>query len=276
MDGIMKRAFSTVACMKASWKEIADQACRAGMEALEIRLYDDDSILGLQEEELPGFLEYLSEKELVISDLGTSVTFFDYEPDKLKRAKRAVRLAAQVRAKGIRVFLTPFVKRHSDSVSYCYDGIAAALKELCAYSQQYDVEIWVETHNEFSTGKSLNRLLQDVDADNLKVIWDIMHPIEKGESPEETLRFLNSWIAHVHIKDGRKSEDSDRIDYLYTELGGGELPVREIVQMLKAEGYCGYLSLEWETAWRSELQGIYSSLEELLVQFNLFMDRVES
>lgn len=271
----MKRAFSTVACMDSTWKETVDAAVRADMQAIEIRLCEDGSIWGLEKEALDEFLLYLQSWGIEISDLGTSVALFDYEPVKIEHAKAAVRLAGKVNAKGIRVFLTPFEKRFSVSAKYCYEGIVRALKELSQYGIEYGVEIWVETHNEFSTGEALAGLLRDVDCGNLKVIWDVMHPLERGEKPEETLRYLGDRIVHVHLKDGRRASDADMIDFVYTKLGAGEVPVRRILALLKKAGYDGYLSLEWENAWRTELQGCYKTIDDLLQDFNEYLNALE-
>lgn len=99
-------------------------------------------------------------------------------------------------------------------------------------------------------------------------IWDIIHPIEQGEAPETTWELLQGKIAHVHLKDGVKNADPDWIDYTYTRLGEGELPIKEIVALLQAKGYTGYLSLEWEKQWRPEIRDEYESLDELLHDYN--------
>ena len=275
MRHMMKRAFSTVACMDADWKTVVTAAAKANIEALEIRLTDDGRVFGLIDEELEEFLREIKRLGIVIADLGTSVALFDYEPEKIEKAKAAVETAVRVGARGIRVFLTPFEKRFSVVVSYNYDGIVKALKELSDYAKKRSVEIWIETHNEFSTGASLAPLLADVGYENLKVIWDIIHPLERGEMPEETIRTLQENIVHVHIKDGKKTADEDMIDYEYTLLGKGEVPVKEMLEQLKKADYRGYVSLEWENQWRPELKGLYSSLDDLLKDFNEYMDCME-
>lgn len=271
----MKRAFSTVACMDSSWQDILQSARRAGMDAVEIRMDEDGCVCGMNKEELPILVKQFSEQGIAICDLGTSVTFQDYEPEKIARACVCAELAAIAGAKGIRVFLGNFVKRFSDSAPYSYGGIVRSLKELCAALKETGVEVWIETHNEFSTGEVLSRLCREVACDNLKVIWDIIHPIEKGESYQETWRYLEDRIAHVHLKDGAKKADEDFIDYRYTRLGAGELPVKEVIALLGTDGYSGYVSLEWERQWRSEIRGIYEELDELLQDYNDFLEEAK-
>lgn len=176
----MKRAYSTVACMKCSYEEIVDYAVQAGIPAVEIRLDENDRICGLPKEEVGKLVDCLHENHVKISDLGTGVTLLGYDTEKISRAKECARLAALTEAKGIRLFLGNFINSFSEQSSYDYDGIVKALQEICDDIKDTGVEIWVETHNEFSTGRVLRKLIDDVSRDNFKIIWDIIHPIEMG------------------------------------------------------------------------------------------------
>lgn len=270
----MKLGFSTVACMDSSYKEVAECAALAGIHNIEIRLDKNNKIFGLSEKELPEFMEYFKRKKLIISDLGTSVVLLDYEPEKVKKAKECIKLAAIVGTKGIRIFLAKFLKRFSDEDFFCYEGIVKALQELCEYARKYNIEIWIETHNAFSKGSVLKRLLDDVAYENLKIIWDIIHPLEQGELPEETVGYVGKYIAHVHIKDGVKREDKDLISYEYTKLGQGELPIAECVRLLTEIGYAGCFSLEWEREWRAEIRNIYDNTADVLQDFCIYMKNI--
>ena len=107
-------------------------------------------------------------------------------------------------------------------------------------------------------------------------IWDLIHPLEYGEPPEKTLKQLGSSIAHVHVKDGKRSEDPDRIDWIYTKLGEGELPLKRMIGLLEESGYRGYYSLEWENAWRPEIRNAYRSMPELLSDWNEFLTTLQN
>lgn len=267
----MKKCFSTVCCQDLNYKEIADIAAEAGINALEVRLHQGNRLFDLADEDVERAVSYLDEKNIKIVSLGTGVGLVDYDTEVIETAKKCVLLASCVGAKGIRVFLGTGIKRFSEVTEYSYDGIVKALVEICAFANCHDVEIRIETHNEFSTGKVLKTLISDVGYDNLKVIWDIIHPIEFGESPAETMEYIGNRIVHVHIKDGLKKEDPDEIFYRYTKLGEGVLPIFEIVDLLEKNGYDGYYSLEWENAWKDEIKDTFSSLGEILEHFNNFI-----
>ena len=268
----MKRSFSTISCQDLGYKEVADYAKEAGLQAIEVRLHSGNKFFDLPVEEIPEALAYFEEKQIIITNLGASIVITDYKPTTIDAAKKCVDLASMTKAKGIRVFLGPFIKRFSEVSNHNYEGIVESLKEICLYAKECKVEIWVETHNAFSTGAVLQKLIEDVNYDNLKIIWDIIHPYEFGESPEETLKYLCDKIAHVHIKDGVKKEDPDQLIFRYTKLGEGELPIAEIVSLLEKAGYNGFYSLEWENAWKEEIRTTFGSLPEILAHFNSFMD----
>lgn len=275
----MKKAFSTVACQDLGYKEAADCAKEAGLQAMEVRLHRGNKFFDLSVEDVMKAMTYFEEKKIVITNLGTSVAVRDYNPTTIKVAKECVDLAVMTKATGIRVFLGSFIERFSEVSAHNYEGIVESLKEICLYAKERKVEIWVETHNAFSTGEVLQKLIEDVGYDNLKIIWDIIHPYEFGENPQETLQYIGDRIVHVHIKDGVKQEDPDQIIYKYTKLGEGDLPITEIVSLLEKAGYNGFYSLEWENAWKPEIKDVFCSLSEILAHFNSFMDtksRMES
>jgi len=272
----MKTAFSTVACMGVSWQTVLSGAVRAGMDAVEIRMDDDGRIFGLPDTELDTVAQAFCKAGVQISDIGSGIRFADYDAAVVKRARQCVDQAAQLGARGVRVFPGSFVRRFSDPTPHNVAAMARFLREAADYAADKGVEIWIETHNEFSTGAAMRPLLLQAGRGSVKVIWDLIHPIEQGEMPEQTLTYLGDSIAHIHVKDGRKTQDPDQIDFLYTRLGEGELPLRDTLRMLGKSGYTGYYSLKWENAWRPEIRGLYSSLDALLADWNTFLQSVEN
>ena len=263
----MKIAFSTVACMELPWREALRLAAAHGMDALEIRMDENDRLFGLEEGDLSEMITAFREKRVAVSDIGSGVCVSGMDEKLLERAEKNVCTASAAGAKGMRVFLGHFVKHFSEQTACDDEGIILFLKRLCGFAAEKNVEIWLETHNEYSTGTALKSLLDRVGKDNLNVIWDVIHPIEAGEDPSDTLKALGSRIAHVHLKDGVRPRERGIIDYTYTAIGKGELPLRRIIDMLENAGYSGYYSLEWEKAWRPEILGLYPHPDALLKDF---------
>lgn len=269
----MKRTFSSLACMEASFPELLDYAKGAGYDALEIRLDKQDNICGTSKDALPLIL--MQEKGVKILDLGTGVGLQDYTPEKIERAKSNADLAAFVGAKAIRLFVGGGIKTIHDVSNHNLEGIVRAVKEISDYAKTVGVEVWLETHSYFSTGETMKQILDGVQDENVKVIWDVIHSVEFGETPEKTMEYIGDSIAHVHIKDGKKSPDPERIAWDLTAHGSGTLPIVQVLQLLKDAGYEGYLSLEWESAWHPELNAHYPDIPTLLAAYNRYLDEAQ-
>lgn len=272
-----KRAFSTVACMKADVDNIIKACNKYGMDGIEIRLDEENLVFGKKSrEELEDLVDKFAANGITVTNLGSNICIKKYDEAHIQALEKALECAGILKAKGIRVFLGNFAaKVNRELPKPDYVGIVRQLQEMCRVAACYKLEIWVETHNEFAKGEVLKELIRDVDCNNLKIIWDIIHPIEDGEGIEETWKYIGERIAHVHIKDGFDRQDPVWHDYQYTCLGEGSLPIQGILMLLGKVGYQGYLSFEWEAAWRKELSEYDNSLDWILKQFTEYMDYCE-
>lgn len=269
----MKKAFSTVACMQASADQILEACKKYGMDGVEIRLGSDNSVIGLKGKEAMQEIRLKFDRAgVAVTDLGSGICITTYDESILPKAQEVLEYASILGAKGIRVFLGHFAAKVNPDLPVCdYPGIVKQLKELCALADEQNVEIWIETHNEFATGRVLKQLTQDVAWDNLKVIWDLIHPYEDGEGLEETWQYMGDRVAHVHIKDGFDRQDESWHDYQYSLLGEGALPIGGLLDLLQNAGYDGYVSLEWESQWRQELKEYDNSLDWVLAQYTDYL-----
>ncbi len=270
----MKRAFSTVAFPNMDYEEIVNSAAKNHV-AVEIRLDPQNNLFGRPRSDIPMITEAFKNAGVSISDIGTSVTIKGYNEEQVKKYCDCLDVAKAIGAKGARVFLANFFNKFTANLSYDYDGIVKALKEASDYGEKIGVEIWVETHNEFAKGEVLAKLWEDVGSNNLKFIWDFMHPLEQFETAEDTMKYIGDKVAHVHIKDGRKLPDINESNYYYTKLGEGDVPVAEMIALLENAGYDGYYSLEWEAAWKPQLKNLYLTPDELLKAYNDYFDSIE-
>ncbi|CAN7513347.1 sugar phosphate isomerase/epimerase [Paenibacillus sp. LjRoot153] len=251
-------AFSTLPCDGWSLEEMIQIAKKCGFSAMELREGTNWGIsaeMNIQQRHTT--VQKLEEVGLTISNIGSSICFTGHEGDQeqLYQFQKVASLASDLKASGVRVFLGYFRNRRDHSVpAINYPQIVKSVQEACDYAGACNVQVWVETHNEFATGKSLKKLLEDVDRSNCAVIYDIIHPLEEDESPQDTIALLGSRIAHVHMKDGMPFEDPMELNWKYTKVGEGRIPISEILRLLDQSGYMGFYSLEWETKWRKELQ----------------------
>ena len=251
-----KLSFSTLPCMDYNADGLFALCEKYGFSGAEVRVKDDGS--------------FVCGGKLFVTDVGSSICIKKYDENMLQNAIKLANAVSENGIKAMRVFLGNFCQRYdAPHTEIVYDEIVLMLQKLADSAK---CEIWIETHNEFATGKVLKKLLSDIDRENVKIIWDIIHPIEDGESPEETIAYLGDKIAHVHIKDGKKREDPIWHDFEYTPIGEGELPIKRIVGLLEDSGYNGFFSLEWESLWRKELKDLNWSVDEILQKYIDFMN----
>ncbi len=253
----IKLCFSTLPCMTADAKKLKSLCEEFGIDGVEVRQAEDGT--------------FCYDESLNVVDIGTGICFLGYNKKEIDRAKHILKEISVTKIKAIRIFLGNFaVMKTYAKKEIDYDGIVNAVKELADSTEK---EIWIETHNEFSTGRVLKKLLCDIDRKNVKVIWDIIHPIEDFEKPAQTWKYIGDKIAHVHLKDGKRDADPLKHDYQYTPLGEGELPIKEILKILRDNEYNGYVSLEWENVWRKELQCFDNKIENILRKFVDFIGK---
>jgi sugar phosphate isomerase/epimerase len=273
---MLKLSYSTLSCDGWDADRIIGCCKKTGIYAIEIREGQEGLAKDLLE---PAKRESIRSKlkasGITVVGMGSSVCVTGYSKEKLDEMEQSYKMAKALDARGVRFFIGNFIKMWNDpKVPLDYDGIVQWVRDACELGRDYGVSPWLESHNEYSTGKAIRKLVEDVKKENLGVIWDILHPVEEGESPEETLRLLGRQCVHVHIKDGRKFPDILAHDWEYTRLGSGSLPIKDIVRMIKNSGYDGFYSMEWELKWRKELRVPGNEIEPVLQEFASFMNNI--
>jgi sugar phosphate isomerase/epimerase len=274
---MQRLAFSTIPCEGWTMEEIVGVAKELGFQGLELREGEAWSIhTGLAPHERLQAHQAVKTAGLTITNIGSSVCFTgrDDDEEQFRHFKEVVELARDLGAQGVRVFLGYFTTRRDQAVpDIPYENLVSRLQQACDYSADYGVQVWIETHNEYATGRSLRKLLDHVSRRNCKVIYDVIHPLEEGEKPADTIALLGAQCVHVHIKDGIPEDDPMMTNWKYTKVGEGRIPLSSIIRLLEQAGYAGYYSLEWETKWRSELQVPGMEPEVIFPSYTAYMNR---
>lgn len=277
---MLKISFSTLPCEGWSIEKLIDNCQKYGYTGIELREGQGYSVsISTPTEERLRMNQLFQEAGITVTDIASSVCIKGTSVQEIQKCFDELRanicLASSLSAKGVRIFLGNFYAREiSSKQDFNYEKIVEFIKNACVFAATHNIEIWIETHNEFSTGKILKKLLEDVGAKNCKVIWDILHSVEDGETPEETLNLLGDKCVHVHIKDAAPFEDLALHDWRYTLLGQGNVPVKDIVGMLLKKQYKGYFSLEWESKWRDELKTPEAAAELVLPVYVDYMKNI--
>jgi sugar phosphate isomerase/epimerase len=244
-------AFSTLACPEWSLERVVEAARQYGYSGVELRLIDGATIEpGLGDEERRRVRLLLASAGLPIVALDSSIRLAGADPDRAAADLRwFLHLAAEWEAPLVRVFGgEPPAGQPREAV---LDAMARPLAAAAADAERLGVRIGVETHDAFSSAAAVAALLARVESRAVGALWDIVHTTRVGETPEAVATVLDGRIVHVHIKDGRGPTGADAWDLVL--LGEGNVPVAGVLRALRAQGYTGWLTVEWEKRWHPEL-----------------------
>ena len=260
----MKRAFSTLCCINYNAEEIIELAQKNNL-LVELRV-DDNNV-----ENFFGKKEAFKNAKVEITDIAASIFVISEEIS--EKAYRYIDLAQDLNVKGVRIFAGKCPQKFQEELLSDIPAIIKGIKKLCEYAKNKNVEIWLETHSELSTGKLCKKVIDGVNTDNLKIIWDVLHSIEYREAIPDTITYLGNKIVHVHLKDAVPCEDMNICEYVHTDLGKGIMPFEEVISALKAMNFDGALSLEWESPWRPEIRDLYPDPSVLLEKYNTILNK---
>ena len=253
----MRIGVTTLGCPTWTLEEILTRLPAYGYEGVELRGLGPD----LDLTQSPAFAtlaaadktrQAFQDAGLMICGLDTSCSFTDPDPAvrtrNVDQGKAALDLARTLNAPFIRVFggsLAEGLSR-ADAVG----SLAESLAALGDYAAQAggDVQVLLETHDGFSTGAQAAEALRQVEHPQVGALWDLHHPFRQGETPQETFAALRPYVRGTHVKDSMPGGT-------YCLLGEGNIPILEMLRLLKADGYEGWINLEWEKRWIPELAG---------------------
>jgi|SRR5215469_2530318 len=246
----MKISFSTLACPDWTLTQVIDIASAAAYDGIELRfLENEDSLWKLPAFKGAGLRQsqrQIADRGLTVSCVDTSCRFDSPEPDERERwiveGERMAEVAAGLGAPAIRVFgdrVQPGVDRPATR-SWIRECLAALEKRIAAAGLQ----VWLETHGDFSTACEVEAILSHSPA--IGIVWDPASAfLEHGERPFENGMALRNFIRHVHVKDLRRHWEG----WVPVLTGEGEFPIAEIRAVLDQLDYSGFLSFEWEKKW---------------------------
>lgn len=250
----MKLAFTTLACPGWTLEQALDAARRSGYEGIEMRLLDGELLTpDLADDQRARVLSACRAAGVAICCVDTSVRIA--QPDADARAAQVrdglafLELAAAWGAPCIRVFGGPPANVAEDDA---FAGAVECLRPLAARGAELGVAVALETHDAFSAGASVARVLDQVPGPGAGVLWDILHPNRVGEPVQRTLELVGERLLHVHIKDGHRPPDGGP-NWPLALLGDGDVPTLDILRAMRGAGYDGWLSVEWEKKWHPQI-----------------------
>jgi sugar phosphate isomerase/epimerase len=241
----MRLAFSTLGCPNWTLEQVVDGAAEYGYDGIELRLLDGEPVgPSMGDEARRRVRSALRGSGLELCCLDTSFGIADPE-EALNDAIRSIDLAADVGAPMIRLFGGA---PEGEPVDTTIRRTTERLAILAERGREAGVTIALETHDSFASGASTARILAGAAVD-VRVVWDTLNTFVTGEAPEVSLRHVADRLVHVHVKDGGHDDEPERNEL----FGEGVVPLDSIVAMLTANGYDGWLSVEWEKYWQPSI-----------------------
>ena len=251
----MKISFSTIACPDFSWGDIYSMAKDLGFDGIEIRgIGDEISVVKSQpfsSPKLAATMKKLADLRLEIPCLDTGCCLKETEKreEVLEEITDYIKLADSIGTPYVRLLADMDAEPVADVDD---EYVLGVLKEAAAVAAQYEnVTLLVETNGVYCDTMRLKRLLDKAGSEKVAALWDAHHPYRyMGESPEETIRNIGSYIKHVHVKDSIMKNGKPQ----YKLMGEGDMPLHNIFAALAEISYSGYVSLEWVKRWDRNLQ----------------------
>ena len=249
-------SFTTLGCPGWTLQKIIENAAKMGFDGVDFRgLLNALDITTCTEftNDLPATKRRLSDHGISVSGIATSARFAVVNADELEHnfdeARRNMALAAELRAPVLRVYGGRVPEGHT--VETILPVLVENLHKIGEEAEDYGVTLALETHDDWTDSLVFARLMREVSHPRVRVLWDLHHPYRtNGESAQTTYRNLSPYTVSSHVKDSVPTADGG---HQYVLLGEGDVPLKEMLDLLVAGGYEGYAILEWEKRWTPSL-----------------------
>ena len=263
-----KWTFSTLGCPNLDLGEICHLANAFDLRYVELRAaegaIDLPALFSKRFGQPASLARFLDDHGIGICCLDTSLSLIGNDGDSRRAFLKFLPWAEAIETKWLRVFDGGTVQDGLDHAALTQAADTMAWWRREKEQNGWQAEVAVEVHSGVVHHRSIQRLTRSIP--NLRIIWDTHHTWAKaGDSIETSWRHLGEAVCNVHIKDSI-SQPSARHPYTYVNLGEGEFPLEETLQLLQKEGYQGFVSIEWEKMWHPYL----TDLREALKQAKIF------
>ena len=247
----LRIAFSTLAFTDSTLEQAVSLGSSLGYAGVELRVIDGklfDSSLSAAER--ARVKQAVTAARLPIVSVGSSVVLTKEEPG--PELHRMLEVTNDWESPFMRVYGGPLAE-DPETRRKQMEAAAKVLEDAAPIAERLGVVMLLETHDSFSASKVAAELLNQVPSKWVGAIWDTHHPHRMGETPAEVYQNIGARTYHVHIKDGRRSA-AHKGGWQLVPSGEGEVPIQEIISLLVAGGYKGFLTVEWEKYWHPEIE----------------------
>lgn len=201
---------------------------------------------------------------LELSNYCIGANFAGHDEEGLKREIERVKSHVDVANRlGVKFMRHDVASRPLEQTGAAYfekdfPQLVEACREIADYAAQYGIVTSVENHGFYTqASERVKRLVLAVDRDNYRTTIDVGNFVCVDENPLIAVKNNLELASMVHFKDfyirpadhnpGQGWFRSLHGNYLRGAIvGQGDLPIYDIVRAVKASGFDGYVSIEFE------------------------------
>ena len=260
---MMKLSFSVKGWEDISWQELEAYAVENDYSGIDLKPDDNEVYMSKSN----SFDKYNSGATLrAMKDKGLIVPCvcynLDIATDDIESNANVIETYIDF-AKSINV---PYISvKASDESAKAKENAIACISSVIPYAEKNGVTVLMETTGLFADTSVLRDVIIEFSCDSIGALWDIYSTFGiKGEDPETTITNLGAYIKHVHLKDF----DDDG----YCLIGEGKVPAEILINALSSINYDGYISLDWNIEWMSDID----ELDVILAHFSQYMQKFQA
>ncbi|MDN5811694.1 MAG: sugar phosphate isomerase/epimerase family protein [Arthrobacter sp.] len=265
----MQLSFSTLGCPDADVDEVLALAGEHGATGVELRMHEGGIISASMDDAERGKVKTaFADAGITILAVGSYVKICapGKDIDVFRELEAALRLAADIGAKAVRVFPGAGLDSTSEADrEEAFELEENAVRRLTAAegpAAMHGVQLLLETHDSHPRGVDAARILFPLGPQGaVRTIWDVLHPWKRGEEPEATVKALAGRIEYLQLKDARRGSTADAP--ILTLPGEGDIPLEKMLRLYREQAPTGvdpWVSLEWEKAWNPDLPELGEAL----------------
>lgn len=238
----MKLSFSTRGWSDFSFDKMIELASDTGFSGIEVyNIAKNDSLVDkggfFHKYNVASTVRKLKDRDISIPCFDTSIDI-SYDDGAVDETLKLIEIAHDAKVPYVAVCAL-----HEDE-----ERVISSLTNLLYFTTKKNVSILIKTSGIYSDTARLRALLDQFASDNLAALWDVHHPYrDKGESTDQTIKNLGSYVCHVHLR------DSDDLG-AYQLIGEGSMPIADVIQALSSVNYDSFISLEWKPDWLDDLK----------------------
>ena len=200
-----------------------------------------------------------SQKAIACIDVDCNVADKENAEEIMKKIETAVSVARNINVSYVKVYA------ESDDEN-AVDYVTEFMADVIALCEKNNVTVLVETEGLYANTDKLCDLLNFFASDYIGADWNMYETYFKAkEDAEKTIKNLGAYVKLVHMTD---AEEYGK----HTLIGEGKLPVDEMTNALRSINYAGFVCIEWNPEWVSEID----DLEIILTHYESFMEAMGS